>query len=132
MSYKYNNIKERFDLHVDGANKTVKGEFELDKNSHLLMGVAITSDQDQLVFYRGSQKIQLNDSELFPEGFESRLLMSSVSVPPNQRMVKIGLKETGNGRVEVWYTDKDHPNPNVKFRPYRVTFYFFSIPGDRC
>ncbi|MEZ4921872.1 MAG: hypothetical protein R2780_01760 [Crocinitomicaceae bacterium] len=132
MSYKFNNIKERFDLEVDAANKTVKGEFELDKNAKLLFGVAITSDQDQLVFYRGSQKMQLNDSELFPEGFESRLLMSSVSVPPNQRMIKIGLKETGNGRIEVWYTDQDHPNPAAAFRPYRVTFYFFSLPGDRC
>ena len=68
--------------------------------------------------------MQVNDQELFPEDFESKLLMTGLGVSPNERMVKVGLVESGNGLVEIWFKDEDHPA--VKFVPYRVTFYFFS------
>lgn len=125
MSYKHNIIKERFDLKVTAPNQIFKAEFELDKNANFVIGLAITSDRDDLLFYRGSQKIQLNDKELFPEDFESRLLMSGINVSPNNRMIKVGELDTGNGRIEVWFKDQDHSN--VKFTPYRVTFYTFSL-----
>ena len=126
MSYKHNYIKERFDIQVNNPNETIKKEWELDKNADILIGVGITSDNEEQVYYRGSQKIQMNDSELFPEEFESKLLMSGLAVPPNQRMIKVGMVKTGNGLVEVWYKDTNHPSS--KFAPYRVTFYFFSKP----
>ena len=125
MSYKHNIIKERFDLKVTAPNQIFKTEFELDKNANFVIGLAITSDRDDLLFYRGSQKIQLNDKELFPEDFESRLLMSGINVSPNNRMIKVGELDVGNGRLEVWFKDQDHAN--VKFTPYRVTIYTFSL-----
>lgn len=125
MSYKHNIIKERFDLNVPSKNQTFKGEFELDKNAKTLIGIGITSNRDDLVFYRGSQKIQVNDQELFPENFESRLLMSGINVSPNNRMVKLGRVEVGNGKVEIWFKDQDHPA--TTFSPYRVTIYTFSL-----
>ena len=125
MSYKHNIIKERFDLKVTEPNQTFKAEFELDKNANFVIGLAITSDRDDLLFYRGSQKIQLNDNELFPEDFESRLLMSGINVSPNNRMIKIGELDAGNGRLEVWFKDQDHSS--ARFTPYRVTLYTFSI-----
>ena len=125
MSYKYNIIKERFDLAITNANEVVKAEFELDNNASHLFGIALTSNREDLLYFRGSQKIQLNDKELFPEDFESKLLMTGLSVSPNQRMVKIGRVPTGGRIVEVAYKDQDHPNGN--FAPYRVSFYFFSV-----
>ena len=124
MSYKHNIIKERFDLQITTANETKKGEFELDKNADVLYGVAVTSDKEDALYYRGSQKMQINDQELFPEDFESKLLMTGLSVSPNNRMVKVGFIQTGNGMVEVWFKDTNHPA--VAFSAYRVTFYFFS------
>jgi len=125
MSYKHNIIKERFDLKVIEPNQVFKAEFELDKNANFVIGIGITSDRDDLLFYRGTQKIQLNDKELFPENFESRLLMSGINVSPNNRMIKIGDIESGNGRLEIWFKDQDHSN--ARFTPYRVTFYTYSI-----
>jgi len=109
---------------IDRPKATIKGEFELDRNASFLYGVAITSDNDELLYYRGSQKIQLNDQELFPDSFESKMLLSSLSVPPNQRMAKVGMVKKGNGRVDIWFTDQDHAL--TSFTPYRVSFYFFS------
>lgn len=125
MSYKHEIIKERFDLKVETANSTVKATFELDKHAKYMQGILITSDRDELLFYRGSQKIQLNDSELFPEYFESRLLMAGLNVAPDDRPITLGNVSTGNGRLEVTYTDKEHSN--TTFAPYRISFYTFSV-----
>jgi hypothetical protein len=118
-------IKERFDVDITTANQSFRAEFELDKNAQFLYGIALTSDRDDLLFYRGSQKIQLNDVELFPEGFESKLLISGLNVPPNERIVLLGNIPTGNGKIDFLY--KDTPHPSVSFTPHRVTLYAFSL-----
>jgi len=125
MIYKHNIIKERFDIKITDANQVFKGEFEHDKNAHYVTGIILTSDKDDLMFYRGSQKIQINDKELFPEDFESRLLMAGLNVAPDNRAISVGNLETGNGRIEVWFKDTDHGA--VKFTPYRVSIYIFSV-----
>lgn len=125
MSFKHNLIKERFDINVATAGNTFKGEFELDKNANFLLGIAITSDRDDLLFYRGSQKILLNDMELFPEDFESRLLLSGLNVSPDERMITLGKLPTGNGKLDISFKDTNHPE--TTFTPYRVSFYAFSV-----
>jgi hypothetical protein len=125
MSFKRHIIKERFDISVTASDETFKGEFELDKNANFLIGLLLTSDRDESLFYRGSQKIQLNDIELFPEGFESKLLMSGLNVEPDRRMITLGELPTGNGRLDIVYRDIDHAYAN--FVPYRVTVYAFSV-----
>lgn len=125
-TYKHNIIKERFDIKITQAGQTVKGEFELDKNAGIVRGILLTSDFDEQLFFRGSQKIQLNDQELFPEGFESKLLMSGLNVAPDDRSITVGNIPSGNGRMEIWYTDTNHSNS--RFVPYRVSIYVFSSP----
>lgn len=124
MSYKHNIIKERFDLTITGEGEVKKGEFQLDSNADVVYGIALTSNFEELLYYRGSQKIQVNDQELFPENFESKLLMSGLSVPPNQRVAKVGLIESGNGKVEVWF--KDTESDKAAFEQYTVSIYIFS------
>lgn len=125
MSFKHHLIKERFDISVTSSDESFKGEFELDKNANYLLGIAITSDRDDLLYYRGSQKMLLNDIELFPEGFESKLLMSGLNVAPDQRMITLGELATGNGKLDILY--QDSTNPSASFTPYRVTIYAFSV-----
>ncbi len=125
MSFKHHLIKERFDISITAQDQSFKGEFELDKNANYLLGIAVTSDRDDLLFYRGSQKMLLNDMELFPEGFESKLLLSGLNVAPDQRMITLGEIETGNGKLDILYKDTDHVN--APFIPYRVTIYTFSV-----
>jgi hypothetical protein len=124
MSYKHTIIKERFDLNITSSESVFKAEFELDKNAKFLIGIALTSDRDDLLFYRGSQKILLNEIELFPDGFESKLLLSGLNVAPDNRMITLGELPTGNGKIDLSYTDTDHVM--ASFTPYRVTLYTFS------
>ena len=123
MNFNRHLIKERFDMLITSSGDYTKAEFELDKIARYLVGIAITSDREEMLFYRGSQKILLNDIELFPEGFESKLLLSGLNVPPDERMITLGELETGNGKLDILYKDTDLTG--ISFIPYRVTIYTF-------
>lgn len=114
-------VKKRFDLQVTEANEKVSQTFELDKNIVAVKGLLLTSDNDELLYYRGSQKIEINSEEIFPENYESRLLMSGINVPPSGRFYDLGSFPPGNGNVKVDF--KDTPDTRTTFQPYRVSFY---------
>lgn len=113
-------IRKRFDIQVDSPAQRFKAEFELEKTIGRITGLLVTSDRDDLLFYRGTQRIEINGNEVFPEDYESKLLMSGISLQPNQRFFAVDL-EPGNGMVAFTYTDSNHPN--VVFAAYRVSLY---------
>ena len=76
------------------------------------------------MFYRGTQKIQINDKEIIPEDFESKLLMAGINTIPDDRMIDLGDLPSGNQKLEVWYKDEDHEMAD--FTSYRVSIYVFS------
>lgn len=125
MSFKQQIIKERFDILVTAENQTYKAEFELDKHAKYLLGISITSNREDLLYHRGSHRMQLSDKELFPEGFEAKLLMAGLNVPPDQRMVTLGELPTGNATLDVSF--KDTPTAFTAFEAYRVTIYTYSV-----
>lgn len=129
MSLKPHIIKERFDISVTADDSTFKGSFELDRGSSTLLGILVTSDREDLLYYRGSMQIKFSDRELFPERFESKLLMSGVNVPPNQRVVKLGAIPIGNGKLDVVY--KDNIDGLTAFFEYRVSIYTFCLAKTR-
>lgn len=115
-------IKKRFDIQVTVANQTKSDSFELDKTIVSINGMLITSDRDDLLYYRGTQKIEINKEEIFPEKYESKLLMSGINVPPRQRYYDLGGIAPGNGIIKVDF--KDSNSDLTGFTPYRVSFYF--------
>ena len=86
-----------------------------------ILGILITSDRDDLLYYRGTQKIEVNKEEIFPDGYESKLLMSGINVPPNKRYYDFGKMPAGVGSIKVSY--KDEVNTITTFEPYRVRIY---------
>jgi hypothetical protein len=104
---------------VDAAGQLFTKKFDLDKNVKLVHGILLSSDKPNLLFYRGSQRIEINGDELFPEEYESKLLMSGIAVPPNEKFRKLGNGVlSGNGEVKLQF--KDAENPNATFSIYRV------------
>lgn len=115
-------VKKRFEFVVEEANKSVRKTFELDKNVRFVIGVLVTSNRDDLLYYRGTQKIEINKGEYFPEDYESKLLMSGINVPPNHRYYCFKDKvSVGDGSVKIVFTDND--DGRTKFAPYRVSLY---------
>lgn len=116
-----NLIKKRFDILITVSDAVYSQTFELDKTIKFVKGVMLTADKDDLLYYRGSQKIEVNRFELFPEGYESKLLMSGINCSPNERYYETGELPIGNAQLKVNY--KDTSDGRTQFSPYRVSIY---------
>jgi hypothetical protein len=114
-------VKKRYDIDVTAANALHTKTFELDKTVEKVHGVLFTSDRDDLTYYRGSAKVEINSDEIFPEGYETKLLMSGLNVSPNDRYYNLGGVPPGNFKVKVEY--KDTADARLQFVPYRVSIY---------
>ena len=124
-------IRERFTIDVTESAGTFKGSFEVDKNAHRIIGIAISSDRDDIIYYRGTQSIRINDEEFFPEGYESKYLMSGLSVSPNERCCRIGRIKPGNRKIDIAYTDSGN-DAMIEFLAHHVYLYVYStrIPEE--
>lgn len=114
-------VKKRFNLLVDTPDKSYSKTFNLDKNIRIVSGVLMSSNKPDLLFYRGSQRLEVSGDELFPEDYESRLLMSGIGVAPDQKFASLGEVAAGNGEVKILY--KDRENTSSPFQPYEVSIY---------
>ncbi len=114
-------VKKRFDIDVTAANAIHSKTFELDKNVEKVHGVLFTSDRDDLTYYRGSAKVELNSDEIFPEAYETKLLMSGLNVSPNDRYYNLGGIAPGNFKLKVDY--KDTQDARLAFAAYRISIY---------
>lgn len=115
------NVKKRFKIPVTEAGKTFTKTFELDKTITHIKGLLVAADKDDLLYYRGSQKIEINKEEFFPEDYESKLLMTGINVSPNARYYDLGRVPVGNGTVKMEY--KDEADGRTNFIPYTVSLY---------
>ena len=114
-------VEKRFDIQVTAKGQKVSGKFELDKTVKVIKGIKVTSDREDLLFYRGSQKVEINGKERFEENYESKNLQSSLNVDVNNRYKDIKDTDPGNGIVVITYIDNNHPL--YAFSPYRVSLY---------
>jgi hypothetical protein len=114
-------VKKRYDIQVTAANQSVSKSFDLDKNIKNIKGLLFTSDKDDLLYYRGSQRVEINKQEFFPDNYESKLLMSGINVPPNARYYNLGSVAPGNGTIKIVFQDSD--DGRTVFSAYRVSIY---------
>lgn len=119
-------VRKRFDLKVDQKLASVSALFELDKDIKQVLGVMLTSDREDLLYYRGTQKIEIDKTEFFPENFESKLLMCGLNVTPNKRYYELENVSAGSGRINVLFRDNENTLAS-NFTPYRVSFYFLCV-----
>lgn len=114
-------VKIRYDVQVERTGQNVIKLCELDKTITAIIGLLVTSDKDDLLYYRGSQKIEINNEEYFPENYESKLLMSGINADVNQRYYKLENVSPGNGKIKLTFQDTD--DLRTAFTPYRVSLY---------
>lgn len=114
-------VKKRYDIQITAAGQNVSKTFELDKNIKSVKGILFTSDKDDLLYYRGSQKVEINKEEYFPENYESKLLMSGINVSPKLRYYDLGNVNPGNGSIRIVYQDTE--DGRTVFTTYRVSLY---------
>ena len=107
------------DILVTAPDKNYSVTIELDKTIAYIKGFQLTSNRDNLMYARGSQKIEVNRTEIVPEGYESKQLYSTANVAVNERFFRRGGRvPVGNGQVKIDY--KDTSDAVAPFEPYRV------------
>lgn len=112
-------VDKIYTFQVDEDGQPLNKKFDLDKNVRVVHGIVMSSDRPNLLFYRGSQRIELSGEELFPEDYESKMFMSGMSVAPNDKYKSLGDGVVaGNGELKIQY--KDTHNPNALFASYKV------------
>ena len=119
------NSFEIFDIDITEPGQKISKTFELDKTITAIKGVLVESDRDDLLYYRGAQKIEINRQQYFPEKYASKLLMSGINVSPNARYYDLGNVPPGNGIIKVDYVDTQ--NTQTQFSAYKVSYYFECI-----
>lgn len=117
---------KEFDVTVSAEGETVKKTFEVDKSVKNVQFVSIVSNRPDLVYYRGSLRLEINKEEIFPEGFSACRLVSSPNVKPDERRWPLGEFPSGNGLIKIEYTDA--PDGRTVFAPYIVTL---CVDGER-
>ena len=129
MSSRSKIIKEWVDVTISSPNQVFKGSIEVDKHASVIIGISMTSSFEEKLFYRGSQKISINEKEIYPEGYESKMLMHGLNVPVKDRIIEFGeIMLPGNRKVELEYRDTEHIGAG--FGVYRVRLYVFSRIDD--
>jgi len=114
-----NFVKKPFFVKVGAPDTTYSVTFELDKSIAFIRGIMLSSNRDDLMYYRGSQKIEINRLEVCPEDYDSKHFMSSINCSPNVRYYDTGRLPAGNGLIKIEY--KDTSDTRAPFEVYRVT-----------
>ena len=131
MGHRSKIIKEWVDVKVTAPLQSVKDSVEVDRHVKKIIGIAISSDYDDRLYFRGTQKITIAEKEIYPEGYESKMLMQGLNVPVNERIISLGEEiDPGNRKVELEYVDSEHPS--AAFTPYRVRLYIYSRIEEEC
>lgn len=116
-------IEKTYSFVVDKADTPYSKKFDLDKNISTVHRLVLSSDNPKLLYFRGSQRLEISGDEIFPEDYESKLLMSGISVAPDEKFRTLGNGVVaGNGEIKVLY--KDTENPNAAFTAYKVSLIF--------
>ncbi len=111
MERKTKETRITFSFRVSEANRLITVDnLELPKHTKMVKGLQLISDYPDKLYYRGSQRIEIGGEELFPDGFDSKILVSSVSVAPRERFFDLGDVLPGDLSVKVRFEDKEHPN----------------------
>ena len=115
-----------FDVQISAAGQTFRKTFELDKSVKVITHYTILSNREDLAYYRGSFRLEINKDEIAPDGYSAKKVMCWGSVPADQKLKYIGRRETGNGQIDFEFTDKN--DGLTTFQPYTVTL---SVEGER-
>ncbi len=123
-------VRKRYDLKIITQKGSHSQTFNLDKNIKFIKGIMMSADRDDLIFYRGCQRIEINGVEYFPENYESKHLMCGQNVSPHNRFYDMGAIPTGNGVIKVTYQDAD--SDLGPWEPYRISLYILGELEDEA
>lgn len=116
------NIKyQLFNLIVTAANQVVSTKnATTDRSYKRVKGIQVTCTDSKALEKAMFDKFEIDSREIYPEGFEAKLISSGIDVPPNERFDNEVDEEAANSSVNITYRDK---NVAGTVFPYTVNIY---------
>lgn len=110
---------KNFVFRVAVSGETVTTTEQLDKSIKNVTSILLTSNYEDLLYTRGTLRLEVNKEEVFPDNTDSKRFTTSFNVPSNQKPYKFSTPlRSGNGIVKVTYVDV--PDGRTVFAPYWV------------
>lgn len=78
------------DVQVTAAGQTVKKTIELDKSVKTITHYTVYSNRDDLAYYRGTFRMEINKDEIIASGYSTKKIMCWPTVSAEQRLKGIG------------------------------------------
>lgn len=103
---------------VSSSGEYIKRTIEVDKSILNVTMVGLTANREELLYYRGSFRLEINKEEIFPEDTPAKKIYTLPSVDANHRSYKIGEVAIGNGQINFQYRDSE--DGRTIFTPYTV------------
>ncbi len=122
MATKKNIFYQTISLNITSAGLTKATQSEsLDKTYKRVKGIQVTV-QDSAAAERGTFDIfRISSIDIYPKGFESKLITCGIDVPPNQRFDRNIDEEAAGVPVNITYVDGSTPGTTY---PYLVNVIF--------
>jgi hypothetical protein len=103
---------------VDQANASVKFNADTDKMYKLITGIHGSVPKEAAI-EKSELELKIADLEVFPEGFEFKLIATNLSVSPNKRFYEQVSEEALGNKVEGRFID----GGNAPGYPYTAKLY---------
>lgn len=100
------------------SGESIKRTFELDKSVLNVTMVGLNANREELLYYRGSFRLEISKEEIFPEDTPAKKIYTLPSVDANIRSYRIGEIPLSNGQINIQYKDTD--DGRTAFVPYTV------------
>lgn len=103
---------------ISAASESVKIEAETDKLYKRCTGIHVTQTVSSNAIDSTLNNFKINSKEIFPEGFEVKMINTGQDVSPEDRFYKLDEPAAGS-KIEGTYTDKG----NAAIYPYTLIIY---------
>jgi len=113
---KYQLIK----IKVEESGSIIKFNADTDKKFKSIKGVFASLPDSDNALFGTSLELRIADNEIFPEGFEIKMLSCGQNVAPDDRFYSKIDEEAQGSRIEGRYTD----GGNARTYPYVAKLYF--------
>lgn len=110
----------KISLRFTSANEVKKYDTNLDTSIKSISAVYMTADLNAKLYNRCTIRLDVENKEVFKDGFEAKNLMSGLDCPPSKRATAIN-RETPSSTI--LFEAKDNNHSTEVFAAYTVNLY---------
>ncbi len=114
---------ERIEISITAGSQVVDNKHATEINHKCVIGIALAIT-DTAALPGSALELKIDNLEIFPSGFEAKMLYASEDVPPADRFMPYVNRNIDQSEVKYKYTDGN----NADHVTYTAVIYLMCIP----